>query len=226
MSPTDGEDVSGGRVGADRGLSRRQVLTALGTGGLTALGGCTTSLGFGEPRSLDPPEVIQDSPTVRVWEFPRGASDDTIVQTYFDQAFRVPSGERAADARFRFGATVFEHSGYHHDQFTVRLRAPAHPTAGRPPAMILVEPAGTWATFRVYREDGKTVVTLRALETAGTIEFDFLVDPRAASTPEALGYDFEVTAAKRGPLGGTAVASDTGQLPVVREDETRSVNRP
>lgn len=221
MEPPEKTPSSSGRGQSGYGLSRRCLLTTLGAGSTAAIAGCVTPLGVGEPQSLATPVVVEDSPTTHVWEFPRGANDENrIVQTYFDQVARVPANTEAADVRFRFGATVVEHSGYRHDQFTVRLRAPARLTGDRVPAMVLVEPAGTWEDFTVHREDQTTVITLQNLETIGTIEFDFLLDPRAAPTPETLGYDFAVTVENRGLINGGAVASDSGQISIIQEDNT------
>lgn len=201
----------------DERVTRRNLLTAVGTGATAALAGCASALGRGAPRSLNPADVVDDRPTARVWEFPRGATDaNTPIQAYLEQAFRVPSDTQSADVRFRFGATVFDHSQYHHDRIDLRLRAPAR-LRGRPPADVFVEPlGGGFTSFRTYRRGPDTVVSLGDLETTGTIQFAFLVAPRARPTPETLGYEFEVTAEETGVFGRDVVASAAGRFPIVR----------
>ncbi|MFB6072914.1 MAG: hypothetical protein ABEJ88_08095 [Halobacterium sp.] len=198
-------------------LSRRGLLSALGAAGTTAVAGCAGLLG-GDERSLGRPRVVSDTPTEHVWEFPRDA-DAPVVQSYLDQRNRVPPGTASNAVRFQFGVTVFGDSGYRHDSFRAAFTAPAHPGAGRVPAPVYVKPpSGEWPSFRVFRDGDATVVALDGVETAGTIHFGFVVDPRTSPTPETLGVDFSVTAVEADG-DGTAVADHHDTVPVVRDRE-------
>lgn len=216
MSPPSSDRSSG--VG--NRVTRRWVLAGICTGATTALAGCGSVLGQTDRRSLNPPEVIDDSPTARVWEFPRGASDEnTPIQTYLEQEYRVPTTPPSVDVPFQFGATVFEHSKYHHNQITLRLQAPADLQASRPPADIFVEPLTGGFSFRAYQQDRETIISLSDLDEAGTLQLAFLVNPRTRPVPETVGYEFEIVAENDQLFGKNVVASESGRFPVAFEDE-------
>lgn len=201
-------------------FSRRELVAAIGTGGAATVAGCTV-LGQTAPRSLNPPEETDDSPTERVWTFPRGAAGSkTLIQAYLWQAYRVPPAPESADVRFQFGVTVSDHSSYHHDRIGLRLRAPANSRGTSPPADVFVEPpSGGFAQFRTYRENSDTVVSLGDLSATGTLHFDFLIVSESRPTPDALWYEFEIGAKESGFGGESVVASSSGSLPIVFHDE-------
>lgn len=200
-----------------QGTSRRRLLATIGTGTFGSLGGCGTVL-QGDPRSLNPAETVEGGPLSRAWEFPRGASDEqTPVQAYLDQAHAVSKDGSPSAIRFRFGATVFDYSKFHHHRIELRLQAVRE--GNTPPADIYVHPlAGGFTSFRTYVDDLETVIVLDDLEETGTLQFGFLVDAKTRPYPEALDYQFEITAADDDLFTPNAIASDSGRFPIVWED--------
>lgn len=183
---------------------------------MATLAGCGTVL-TDDPRSLNPPETIDEGPLSRAWEFPRAASDEQrVVQVYLDQAYAVPTDGSPDAIRFRFGATVFGHSKYHHHRIKLRLQAERE--GNTPPANIYVHPlAGGFTSFRTYVDDLETIIILNDLDETGTLQFGFLIEVRTRPYPETLDYQFEITAASDDLFTPNAVASDSGRVPIVYE---------
>jgi hypothetical protein len=184
---------------------------------MATLAGCETAL-TGDPRSLNPPEIIDDRGVSRAWEFPRGASDEqTPVQVYLEQEYPVPTDSPGSAIRFRFGVTVFGYSQYRHNR--IRLRLHADRDGSTPPAKIYVQPlAGGFTSFRTYVDDVDTIIVLDDLEETGTLHFNFLIDPRTGPHPETIDYQFDITVASDDLFTQNAVASDSGRFPLVYED--------
>ncbi|MFB6113575.1 MAG: hypothetical protein ABEJ58_05670 [Halodesulfurarchaeum sp.] len=197
---------------------RRGFLATTASGVSIALSGCAGSIGTTGPRSVHPPAVVEATPTSRVWNFPRGSSDEnTPIQIALEQAARAPRAEKSTPIRFRVSATVFGHTNYHHRRISIRLRSPARSHADRTPAKLYVSPPATFDSVRVTRTGGEISVVLTDLETVGTIEVDVLVAPGTEPLPETLGYEFSVTAAQTGLIGRNIRASTAGSFPIARE---------
>jgi hypothetical protein len=191
-----------------RTVGRRGLLAAVGAAA-TGLAGCT-ALGRTEPRSLNPPALLEDDPNSRIRAFPGSADErDRIVRTNLGRI--VPEGRRPV--RFGFSATVPRGADYHHHRIRLRVEPPRE---DRPPAPILVRPpSGGFTGFRVFRRARATVIVLEDLETRGTLTFGFVVDE--TPPPETLSYGFEVIVDADDRFGRRAVASAAGEFPVARD---------
>jgi hypothetical protein len=183
--------------------------------------GCTGTIPGTGPQSLST-EVIQDDADRIAWGYPPVEGDgDGIGYVALERQREIHPGGSPA-MLFQFNSTVAEFSTvesyneYEADWFEARIRTPIDYQQEHGPTTMRVEPPGQWDGFRTYYDRTAThrelVLELRSIDTKGTIQVPFVLDPVTDQLPAALHCSFTVQASKPGWFGETIRASDSGRL--------------
>lgn len=206
----------------DRTSTRRRILVGAGSTASVSLTGCVSRLPGIEPGSVDTETTTERNKLS--WTYPPtddGSNGIDYASVRVDGPFHR---KHPSAVRFRFNSTVGgiasgeSYEGYEANWFRFRVGLPAdYPSSNT--ARFRVQPP-PWPEIRVRydRRGGRRdlVVDVPTVNSGGTIEIPFVVDPASNAPLKRLRCSFAAQVSQSNVLGKTVRVTSQGTLELER----------